>query len=58
MRRIAGLSKKQLRKKLAAKVRKAPPKKTARRAKRKPMAPAYCPDLFNRIFKDIGPTDL
>jgi hypothetical protein len=59
MRRIAGLSKKQPLKQPPAKVRKAPPRKTnARRAKRKPAALAHCSDLFNRIFKQIGPTDL
>ena len=61
MRRIAGLSKQQPRKKLAAKVRKAPPRKTARRTKPrrpKPTPQVYCNDLIADLFKGYAPEQL
>jgi hypothetical protein len=61
MRRIAGLSKQQKSKKLAAKVRKALPKKATRRAKPrrpKPAPQVYCNDLIADLFKGYAPEQL
>ena len=56
MRRIAELSNKKL-KRPAAKVRKAPPKR-ARRAARKRPAQVYCCDLLARLFRDYRPDEI
>ncbi|HKP25904.1 MAG TPA: ATP-binding protein [Dongiaceae bacterium] len=57
MRRIAGLSNKKPLKKPAARVRKAPPKR-ARRAARKRPAQVYCSDLLGRLFRGYRPEEI